>query len=169
MMSQSNQNKMQEPHLKSQEICIFRVLQPIDMEHQPLFEVRMQSQKCKGKTSVQLFYSGIASLLAIMFAVSVVVAGSYSPLSSNNTSFLEEGEEGATCSPEKKLASDRVIGRLKAAQGSHWVCSLHQMLEFGLWAKKTLNVFPVFASYVRIKSWRNLPPTIKRIEVFFFL
>lgn len=74
MMSQSNYNKMQEPHLKSQEICIFRVLQPIDMEHQPLYKVRMQSQKCKGKTSVQLFYSGIASLLAIMFAISVVVA-----------------------------------------------------------------------------------------------
>lgn len=132
MMSQSNQNKMQEPHLKSQEICIFRVLQPKDMEHQPLFKVRMQNQKCKGKTWVQLFYSGIASLLGIMFAISVVVAGSCSPLSSNNTSCQEEGEEGATCSPEKKLASDRVIGRLKAAQGSHWVCSLHQMLEFGL-------------------------------------
>lgn len=42
------------------------------------------------------------------------------------------------------------------------------MLEFGLWAKKTLNVFPVLASYVRIKSWRNLPSTIKRIEGFFF-
>lgn len=74
---------------------------------------------------MQLFYSGTASLLGIVFAISVMVVGSCSPLSSNNTSFLEEGEEGATCSPEKKLAIGRAIGRLKAAQGSHWVCSLH--------------------------------------------
>lgn len=42
------------------------------------------------------------------------------------------------------------------------------MLELGLWAKKTLKVFPVLVSYARTKSLRYLSPTIKRIEGFFF-